>query len=402
MSDALERLNADLNARINPERSRRFAPERWEALRDRLFSLGGETYLGADAERIHIVGSNGKGSFAWYLARYAERAGRGPVGLYTSPHLLDWRERIRIDGLPIDGELAWRLWRTLYEKIPDFADFTYFEALTVLACTAFHDRGCALQVFEAGLGGRLDATRLARAKTLVVTRIDLEHTELLGDSHGAILREKLGAASELTERIVFLPQFALTQSELEAAVAEIVPGRPVEYYRAPASYADRDYLALNRFFARRLLANRNWIVDASEDPPPPPGRLQMAHAEIAGRSVEVVFDAAHNPAALERSLADLDARFAATPPGERLVLFAQLHDRDPAPALPLFAAAGWPRVAVLEGPQFAPAPPGVAGAPAEDCLAWLAAEQQKQPYRALVFAGSHRTYNYFVVLTAGP
>lgn len=402
MSEALERLRADLDARVNPERSRRFAPERWEALRDRLFALGGEGWLGADAERVHIVGSNGKGSFAWYLARYAERAGRGPVGLYTSPHLLDWRERIRIDGAPIDGDLAWRLWQTLYEKIPDFADFTYFEALTVLACAAFRECGCALQVFEAGLGGRLDATRLARAKTLVVTRIDLEHTELLGDSHGAILREKLGAASELTTRLIFLPQFALTEAELSAAAREIVPEIAPEFYAAPPRYGGQDYLALNRYFARRLLASCNWIVEASEDPPPPPGRLEAARANIDGRSVEVVFDAAHNPAALERSLADLNRRFAATPPNERLVLFAQLHDRDPAAALPVFAAAGWPRVAVLEGPQFAPAPPGVAGAPAEDCLAWLAAEQKKEPYRALLFAGSHRIYNYFVVLTAGP
>lgn len=402
MSEALERLRADLDARVNPERSRRFAPERWEALRDRLFALGGETWLGADAERIHVVGSNGKGSFAWYLARYAERAGRGPVGLYTSPHLLDWRERIRINGQPIDGELAWRVWQSLYEKIPDFADFTYFEALTVLACAAFRECGCALQIFEAGLGGRLDATRLARAKTLVVTRIDLEHTELLGDSHGAILREKLGAASELTERVIFLPQFALSEAELSAAVRERIPQLAPEFYAAPARYADRDYLTLNRFFARRLLAAQNWIVEASEDPPPPPGRLETARAEIEGQSVEVVFDAAHNPAALERTLADLNARFAATPPGERLVLFAQLHDRDPERALPVFSAAGWPRVAVLEGPQFAPAPPGVVGAPAEDCLAWLAAEQKKHPYRALVFAGSHRIYNYFVVLTAGP
>jgi dihydrofolate synthase/folylpolyglutamate synthase len=139
---------------------------------------------------IHVAGTNGKGSTSAFLASAFIEAGYR-TGLYTSPHLVRFTERIRINGKEIDGhrlaEYVRRL-RPLIEK----TRATFFEATTCVAFLYFADEEVDVAVIETGLGGRLDATNVLRPLVSVITNVSLEHTELLGKTVRAIAREKGG------------------------------------------------------------------------------------------------------------------------------------------------------------------------------------------------------------------
>ena len=147
---------------------------------------------------VHIAGTNGKGSTAAFLTAMLRAAGYR-VGLYTSPHLVSFTERIRIDGLAISEqdvvELADRV-RTAYGQTagPDgqMLNPTFFEVTTAVAFTYFAEQGVDLVVVETGMGGRLDSTNVVAPLVSVITNIDLEHTEFLGDTIELIAAEKAG------------------------------------------------------------------------------------------------------------------------------------------------------------------------------------------------------------------
>ncbi len=137
-----------------------------------------------------VGGTNGKGSVAAVWARVMEAAGFR-VGLYTSPHLVRFRERIQIDGEPAPEflleEVAEELRSPIVKRQPSF-----FEATTALALTAFARSGIDVAVLEVGLGGRLDAVNVVDPIVTAITNVGLEHQELLGADHAAIAREKAG------------------------------------------------------------------------------------------------------------------------------------------------------------------------------------------------------------------
>ena len=147
----------------------------------------------------HVAGSKGKGSTATMLAAMLSASGRR-TGLYTSPHLLSFKERIAIDGVPVDDGTLVACAEELSEKIdeatpdgyPGGEEPTYFELLTMLAFLCFRRAGCTDAVFEVGLGGRLDSTNVVKPIACLITPIELEHTELLGDTIAKIASEKAG------------------------------------------------------------------------------------------------------------------------------------------------------------------------------------------------------------------
>ncbi|MFC1900312.1 bifunctional folylpolyglutamate synthase/dihydrofolate synthase [Chloroflexota bacterium] len=146
---------------------------------------------------VHITGTKGKGSVAAMITSTLTTAGY-KAGLYTSPHLHVFNERIRIDDRLIsDDEVI-----TLVEKIkPEvsrvnekatYGTVTTFEVITALGFSHFRQQGADLQVIEVGLGGRLDATNVVRPKVCIITSISLEHTDVLGDTLAEIAGEKAG------------------------------------------------------------------------------------------------------------------------------------------------------------------------------------------------------------------
>jgi dihydrofolate synthase / folylpolyglutamate synthase len=144
----------------------------------------------ASLPAVHVAGTNGKGSTA-AMTEAILRAGGWRTGLYTSPHLSRFTERIRIDGQEVDGDWLAGLGDRLFAT---GAPVTYFEAATALGFLAMAEARVEVAVLEVGLGGRLDATNLCRPVVTAITSISLDHMELLGDSLAAIAREKAGIA----------------------------------------------------------------------------------------------------------------------------------------------------------------------------------------------------------------
>jgi dihydrofolate synthase/folylpolyglutamate synthase len=139
---------------------------------------------------IHVAGTNGKGSTASMIAAVLTASGQ-KTGLYTSPHLVDFRERIRIDGAAISRKDVIGLAERLRPDVVRNGS-TFFETVTAMAFIYFAESKVDVAVIEVGLGGRLDATNVLRPLVTVITTIGLEHTKLLGRSLSAVAREKAG------------------------------------------------------------------------------------------------------------------------------------------------------------------------------------------------------------------
>ena len=139
---------------------------------------------------VHVAGTNGKGSVCARVASVLRAAG-WRTGLFTSPHLVDFRERIRVDGQWADADrLAARLEHI--QSLPEGRDRTFFEVCTALAFDDFAAREVEWAVVEVGLGGRLDCTNVITPEVSVITSIGLDHTEILGDTIERIAAEKAG------------------------------------------------------------------------------------------------------------------------------------------------------------------------------------------------------------------
>lgn len=141
---------------------------------------------------ITIGGTNGKGSTVAFIEAIARAAG-WKVGAYTSPHLLEYNERVRIDGADADDADLIAAFEAI-EAARDDVALTYFEYGTLAALWLFERAGLDLAILEVGLGGRLDATNLVDADVAVITTVDLDHQDYLGDDREAIGAEKAGIA----------------------------------------------------------------------------------------------------------------------------------------------------------------------------------------------------------------
>ena len=146
---------------------------------------------------VHIAGTKGKGSTAAMLSSILTSAGYR-TGLFTSPHLYTWQERIAVDGRPITKKDFARLVGAVQKHVQKingegrFGKITTFEALTTVAFLYFRDRGADFQVLETGMGGRLDATNVCDPDVCVLTSISFDHTGVLGDTLSKIAGEKAG------------------------------------------------------------------------------------------------------------------------------------------------------------------------------------------------------------------
>ena len=139
---------------------------------------------------IHVAGTNGKGSVSHMLASILQQAGYR-TGLFTSPHLKDFRERIRVDGQMISKQKVVNFVDKHREKMVELG-LSFFEMTAALAFDYFAQSDCEVVVVETGLGGRLDATNIILPVVSVVTNVGMEHTDLLGDTLQKIAAEKAG------------------------------------------------------------------------------------------------------------------------------------------------------------------------------------------------------------------
>lgn len=185
---------------------------------------------------IHVAGTNGKGSTCAMMESIHRAAGRR-IGLFTSPHLVSFRERIQVDRLLIPesdvARLVTRL-RTWCSEFPAEHHPTFFEAVTVLALCWFEEQQCELVIWETGLGGRLDATNIVTPLASVITNIQLDHEKWLGHTLREIAREKAGilkpgvpafTAAVEPEALKVIEE---RSTQIGAPLTKIRPGEPLD------------------------------------------------------------------------------------------------------------------------------------------------------------------------------
>lgn len=306
---------------------------------------------------IHITGTNGKSSTARMIESILRAAGLR-TGLFTSPHLLSPAERILIDGEPIGDEQVLALWADIrpYVEIVDarsIADggpaLSFFEAMTALAYAAFADAPVDVAVIEVGMGGEWDATNVADGTVAVITPIDLDHMEYLGDNTRDIAAEKSGIIKQdsqaviaqqdedareiLADRCAAVNAVAVWEGSDFFVVerAQAVGGQLLSLRVEDQIYSDiflplfGEHQARNAALA--LAATHAFLgsvpADVAEEGfgrVTSPGRLQVMR-----RNPTVVIDAAHNPHGIAAALAAVGESMGFDP---LIVVFGALADKD--------------------------------------------------------------------------
>lgn len=279
---------------------------------------------------IHVAGTNGKGSVCSMLAA-ALSVARGPVGLYTSPHLLDWRERMKVihpDGHFTMPDKAWVV-HFLTEREASLEPLSFFEITTGMAFRWFAEQQVDTAVIEVGLGGRLDSTNIITPELSIITGIGLDHCALLGDTRAKIAAEKAGIFKPGVPALV-----ATRDNETEPVFR-----RAATAVGAPLHFADEEGDTDDRLLSRLDLhgpcqdINLRTVLCAL--------RLVGAHPDsdvIASTAVrtgfharwerllnepEVIADIGHNPPALKENFTRLEAS------GRPLfIVFGIMADKD--------------------------------------------------------------------------
>ena len=185
--------------------------------------LGQQAALTAAATPVFMVaGTNGKGSVVAYLANMLDRAGY-KVGAYTSPHLIRFNERIRLNGEPVADEVLMAAFEQVEAaRVATGVTLTYFEFTTLAAMQVFLAAGVDALVLEIGLGGRLDAVNIYEPDVSVITGVALDHQDFLGETREAIAQEKIGIARPGKPIVIAEPDMPLTARKALAALGAIV------------------------------------------------------------------------------------------------------------------------------------------------------------------------------------
>lgn len=221
---------------------------------------------------VHVAGTNGKGSSASFLSSIIG-AGGYRVGLFTSPHLIDFSERISINGIPVSrGEVV-----SLAERVIASApsDATFFELVTAMAYLHFHREKVDIAVMEVGMGGRFDATNAASGILSIITPVSLDHCEYLGSSLSAIAFEKGG---------VIKPGAPVVTARQEKEAFEVIAAKSSEV-GSTLYYQDRDFSAA---WEGDLLTYRGLGTELHRLRPGIYGRYQDCNAAVALCAAELL------------------------------------------------------------------------------------------------------------------
>ncbi|PJZ82000.1 Mur ligase family protein [Leptospira meyeri] len=273
--------------------------------------------------RISVVGTNGKGSTSHYLASLLSLLGY-KTGLYTSPHLLTPLERFQIflEGkpeAPREEDVESFFKHTILPDLERYQSLSYFEFLTVFAYLYFAKENTDFEIWEAGLGGRLDSTKLVYADFVILTKIGLDHSEILGDTKEKICLEKLGILTEVCRNLVVMDP---EDDSLQTLIQNFSKGKTGTQFlplEKKTTYLETNFLfsqaALIHLIPNLTTKLKSISFGSVEKPR---GRM-----EVLQTFPEVVFDPAHNPDAITTTTIE----FAKTHPSFSLLL-GSLPDKD--------------------------------------------------------------------------
>ena len=280
---------------------------------------------------IHVAGTNGKGSTSSMLASVLMEAGYR-TGLYTSPHLIDFRERMRVDGEMIPKEFV----ADFVERHLDFFtahSFSFFEMTTAMAFCWFRACGVDVAVVETGLGGRLDSTNVVRPDLSVITNIALDHTAILGDTRVQIAGEKAGIIKPGVPVLIgendpeIEPVFRAKAAREGAPLYFTDHGIRLEDYPCPL---EGDYQRFNiaTVVAACGILRESWKLD------PQTVRRGLARVvdnthlqgrwQVLSRRPLVVCDTGHNV----NGIGEIVRQLSHTPKGRLFMVFGMVNDKD--------------------------------------------------------------------------
>jgi dihydrofolate synthase / folylpolyglutamate synthase len=296
---------------------------------------------------IHVAGTNGKGSTCAMLESIYRHAGL-KVGLFTSPHLVSFGERIQINREPISEDDVVRLveeMKPLLQKFPTSQHPTFFEVVTMMALRYFAEQKCDLVIWETGLGGRLDATNIVTPLASVITNIQFDHQKWLGNTLAKIAFEKSGiikprvpVVTAVDDRDAFRILFETARQKespfslITWAQTEFHPMQGLilpllgEHQRLNAAVAAhtvmvlRSQIPVTDEIIRKGLSEVKWA-----------GRLQLVERE---RGQKILLDGAHNVGSAEVLRTALNTYFAAQKP---TLVMGILQDKDATPMCEIIA-----------------------------------------------------------------
>lgn len=324
---------------------------------DELLARLGNPHL--KARTVHIAGTKGKGSTAAMVASVLTAAGYR-TGLYTSPHLVDIRERMRVDGRLIPKADFMRHVEKLKPEVEavnaraSYGRLTTFELLTALGFMYFADKQADFQVVEVGLGGRLDATNVVKPEVCAITTLGMDHTDVLGDTLAKIAAEKAG---------IIKPGVPVVSARLEPEAAEVIEmfcrrndarlirvGADIDY----SSRGDKDgiqsleikgrlgtyeaALPMRGRFQQENAAVAVGVLEAlsergfkvpSESIKEGLGKVRWpGRFQVVRRRPAVVIDGAHNPQAARQLRLAIEEFLAGRPGGRRILVIGMSSDKD--------------------------------------------------------------------------
>lgn len=295
---------------------------------------------------IHIAGTNGKGSTAAMITAFAKAHGLR-VGTFTSPHMDSIRERIQLDGVPLEEEPFWQaasvvreVERCLFEE---WGAFNYFEILTAMMFVVFQQEAVDLAIIEVGIGGLLDNTNVGHPLVSVITTIGFDHQDLLGSTLEEISKQKAGII-KAGQQVVVGPVTRECMDVIREIASE--KGATVQAFGEDFSLVEDSYqdtvltislkqLALNGAFQKEnatvaIRAFRSWMDATGRSVQPEfidsalrvvswPGRM-----EVLQETPLVIIDGAHNLPAIERLVQNMTAHVGK----KQTLLFSALTRKD--------------------------------------------------------------------------
>ncbi len=278
---------------------------------------------------IHLAGTNGKGSTAFFIAAFLHAHGF-KVGLYTSPHLRDYRERIRVNDRLIDPEFIVRFWQEHQDYVYK-RKVTFFDTTTALGFAYFARQKVDVAVIETGLGGRLDSTNIVRPELVVITPIDYDHQKQLGGTLEQIASEKAGiikadapvlSAKQKPEalsvfltrvsnhnRFFYLPEhlhIAVIEQSLDGLRFRIEFLRenfgPLLLHSRQTGTFQAHNIALALLTTHRFLLQRKRKIDFSAIQTVLEDKIWPARLQTVQKEPRILFDVSHNLAGIRQTL----------------------------------------------------------------------------------------------------
>ena len=283
---------------------------------------------------IHVAGTNGKGSTCSFLTSLLVEKGE-KVGLFTSPHIYDFRERIRVNGIEIDQEYVIGFFEKIKQIELNFSP-SFFEITLAMALCYFQQEKCSIVVLETGMGGRLDATNVVEPIISVITNIGIDHTQFLGETLAAIAFEKAGIIKKEIQVVIGERQIETTSVFEKKAQEQKASIIFAQEFHLPFELSLGGYQSKNLKTALVTLSllsysiDKNLVEKALENLRR--NSALFGRMEIVQQNPTLILDVSHNKEGIEATLKSLNL----TENAKLTILLGASQDKAIEEMLPLF------------------------------------------------------------------